>query len=222
MQWWPQVGAAQYGPGKCWYENPVGNEGHWQSLHAGVCRLSRCCIRFAEPPPWGQVALLLIVDALCSVGPSSERPEYFQLPAGDGRAPRVHVRLIPWAVQHLHPGVCLCVDWPETPMGRSPFCLRLQCWSVCTGQSWAQQDDSGGDVDSEGRYRVYGITFTSPPSTWTRDVRTWSIICCGQEVRYSTDYILGIDIRLLQKVAIQDLWHNTDHYLFLGCLHGST
>ena len=36
------------------------------------------------------------------------------------------------------------------------------------------------------------------------------------------DYILGTDCCLFQNVATQDPRHNTNHYMFLGCLHGVT
>ena len=47
-----------------------------------------------------------------------------------------------------------------------------------------------------------------------------------QEVEHATqrmggalpaNYIVGTDSNLLQKMAVQDAWHNTDHYLVLGC-----
>ena len=40
-------------------------------------------------------------------------------------------------------------------------------------------------------------------------------------MRSRTNYILGTDHFLLQNLAVRDAWHNTDHYLVLGCLHGT-
>ena len=40
----------------------------------------------------------------------------------------------------------------------------------------------------------------------------------GREVRSRTDYILGTDRRLFRNVAVRDPWHNSDHYMVLGCL----
>ena len=57
---------------------------------------------------------------------------------------------------------------------------------------------------------------------WKRYGRTCIILHCGQEVRSRTDYILGTDCCLFQNVSTQDPRHNTNHYMFLGCLHGVT
>ena len=38
-------------------------------------------------------------------------------------------------------------------------------------------------------------------------------------MRSQTDYILGTDSCLFQNVTVWDVRHNTDHYLFMGCLH---
>ena len=40
----------------------------------------------------------------------------------------------------------------------------------------------------------------------------------GREVQSRTDYILGTDRRLFGNVSVQDPWHNSDHYMVLGCL----
>ena len=40
----------------------------------------------------------------------------------------------------------------------------------------------------------------------------------GKVVRFRTDYILGTDRRLFWKVSVWDPWHNTNHYMVLGCL----
>ena len=54
---------------------------------------------------------------------------------------------------------------------------------------------------------------------WTRDVRIWSMLRCGQDVRSRTDCILGTDRRMFQNVAIQEPRHNTDYFMVLECLH---
>ena len=53
---------------------------------------------------------------------------------------------------------------------------------------------------------------------WNRDRRTWDMRRKGQVVRSRTDYILGTDRRLFKNVAVRDPWHNSDHYMVLGCL----
>ena len=40
----------------------------------------------------------------------------------------------------------------------------------------------------------------------------------GQVVRSQTDTILGTDRRLFKNVSVWDSWHNSDHYMVLGCL----
>ena len=40
----------------------------------------------------------------------------------------------------------------------------------------------------------------------------------GWEVRSRTDYILGTYRRLFRNVTDRDPWHNSDHYMVLGCL----
>ena len=57
---------------------------------------------------------------------------------------------------------------------------------------------------------------------WLSYRRTWRILPRGWEVRSGTNYILGTYRRLLQKLAVRDAWHNTDHYLVLGCLRIAT
>ena len=44
----------------------------------------------------------------------------------------------------------------------------------------------------------------------------------GREVRSRADYILGSDRRIFQSVAVRDPRHNSDHYMFLGCLRGTS
>ena len=53
---------------------------------------------------------------------------------------------------------------------------------------------------------------------WCRDRRTWEVLRKGREVRSRTDYILGTDRRLFRNIAVLDPRHNSDHYMFLGCL----
>ena len=40
----------------------------------------------------------------------------------------------------------------------------------------------------------------------------------GQDFRSRMDYILGTDIIFFQDVAIREMQHHSDHYMFLGCL----
>ena len=49
----------------------------------------------------------------------------------------------------------------------------------------------------------------------------WDMKRQGQVVRSRTDYILGTDRRLFKNVAVREPWHNTDHYMVLGCLPGA-
>ena len=44
----------------------------------------------------------------------------------------------------------------------------------------------------------------------------------GREVRFWTDYILGTDLRLFGNVFVWDSWHNSDHYMVLGCLRSAS
>ena len=43
-----------------------------------------------------------------------------------------------------------------------------------------------------------------------------------REVQYYTDYILGTDQPLFEKVSVRDPMHNSDHYLVLCCLKSSS
>ena len=43
----------------------------------------------------------------------------------------------------------------------------------------------------------------------------------SREVQSRTDYILGINCSLFRNVAVRDPQHNSDHYLFLGCLRSA-
>ena len=43
----------------------------------------------------------------------------------------------------------------------------------------------------------------------------------GREVWSRRDYILGTDICLFGNVSVRDPRHNSDHYMVMGCLHGT-
>ena len=53
---------------------------------------------------------------------------------------------------------------------------------------------------------------------WCRDCRTWSTRRQGRVVRSWMDYILGSDRRILQNVAVQELRHNSNHFMVVGSL----
>ena len=42
----------------------------------------------------------------------------------------------------------------------------------------------------------------------------WSELC----LRSRTDYIMGMDRRIFWNVYVRDPRHNSDHYMFMGCL----
>ena len=65
-----------------------------------------------------------------------------------------------------------------------------------------------------------GLQFSPCLKPWLQDRCTWRMRKDEKEVWYRTDYILGIYHRLFQDVAVQDPQHNSDHYMFLGCLRG--
>ena len=44
----------------------------------------------------------------------------------------------------------------------------------------------------------------------------------GMEVRYQTDYILGMYHILFRNVPVWEPRHNSDYYMILGCLHSAT
>ena len=56
---------------------------------------------------------------------------------------------------------------------------------------------------------------------WCRDGRMWIMFQAGREVRPRTGYILGTDRRIFWNMSFQELRHNLDHYLVLGCLYGA-
>ena len=66
------------------------------------------------------------------------------------------------------------------------------------------------------------VHFLPLHTLWLKDGHTGAMHRGGREVRSRTNYILSIDSRLFQNVAIQDARHNTDHFLVLGCLRGTT
>ena len=53
---------------------------------------------------------------------------------------------------------------------------------------------------------------------WSRDGHTWSMLIGGQEVRSSTDYLMGTDNCMFHQ---RDTCHNLDHYVVLGYLRGA-
>ena len=56
---------------------------------------------------------------------------------------------------------------------------------------------------------------------WLKDDCTWSMQRGGREVSSWTDYIMDTYSHLLQNEAVQDVQHNTEYYLVLGCLSGA-
>ena len=44
----------------------------------------------------------------------------------------------------------------------------------------------------------------------------------GREVISWTDYILGTDIHMFWNVSVRESQHNLDHFMVLGCLHGTS
>ena len=44
----------------------------------------------------------------------------------------------------------------------------------------------------------------------------------GREVRSRMDSVLGKYRRLFRNIFVWDIWHNSDHYLVLGCLRSTT
>ena len=60
--------------------------------------------------------------------------------------------------------------------------------------------------------------FLSRETRWCRDRRTGGMIIKGREVRSRTEYILGMDLRLLRNVAVRDPQNNSDHYMVLCCI----
>ena len=66
------------------------------------------------------------------------------------------------------------------------------------------------------------VHFLPRRRSWCRDRRTWIIIWEGREVWSRTDYILGTYFRLFGNFSVRDPRHNSDHYMFLGCLHSAS
>ena len=56
---------------------------------------------------------------------------------------------------------------------------------------------------------------------WCQYGRMWSMVRLGREMRSRTDYIFGTYCRIFRNVAIWYPWHNSDHYMVLGCLRSS-
>ena len=63
--------------------------------------------------------------------------------------------------------------------------------------------------------------FFSKRRGWCRDQKTWEAVRQVRIVRSWTDYILGSDNQIFQNVAVQDLRHNSDHFMVMGCFHGA-
>ena len=56
--------------------------------------------------------------------------------------------------------------------------------------------------------------FLSPKLLWMRDGYTWSMLCCFQEVRSWTDFILGAYCCLFHNMAVWDPRNDTNHYQY--------
>ena len=65
-----------------------------------------------------------------------------------------------------------------------------------------------------------GMHFLPHSKLWLQYMCTWSMRRDGGDVWSRTYYILRIDRRLFQDVAIRDPRKNSDHYMVLGCLRG--
>ena len=53
---------------------------------------------------------------------------------------------------------------------------------------------------------------------WSRDWITWKMVKQGKKMWPRKDYILGSDHHIFQNMAVQDLRHNSNHYMVMGCL----
>ena len=71
------------------------------------------------------------------------------------------------------------------------------------------------------RLEVMSAYFLLYRKYWAWDGRIWCMLRLGREVRSRTDYIMGTDIRLFRNVSVHP-WHNSDHFMVLGCLHSAT
>ena len=87
-------------------------------------------------------------------------------------------------------------------------------------EGWMRDEEITADLAAAGLEYMSG-QFPPQKKLWLKDSRTWCMRRRGREVRSRTDYILVIDLRLLQNVTFRDELHNTDHYLVLGCLYGA-
>ena len=56
-----------------------------------------------------------------------------------------------------------------------------------------------------------GLHLLPQHKPWLQDMCKWSMWRDGQEVRSQTDYILGIDHRMFQYVAVRDSQHHSYH-----------
>ena len=67
-----------------------------------------------------------------------------------------------------------------------------------------------GELVGEGLLDI-GLHFLPRRKPWLQDMCKWSMWRDGQEVRSQTDYILGIDHRMFQYVAVRDSQHHSYH-----------
>ena len=66
------------------------------------------------------------------------------------------------------------------------------------------------------------VLFLPRRRTWCKYCRTWVMLQQERVVRSHTDYILGFSFRIFHNVDVQDPRHNSDHFVFMGCLRGSS
>ena len=64
------------------------------------------------------------------------------------------------------------------------------------------------------------LNFLPRRKPWLQDSCMWRMGGSGQEVLSWMDYIPGTYCRLFQDVVFRNLRHNSDYYMFLGCLRG--
>ena len=66
------------------------------------------------------------------------------------------------------------------------------------------------------------VNFFLRRQAWCRDRRTWATRRQGRVVRSRMDYILGSGRWIFQNVAVWIPRHNSDHFMVVGSLHGSS
>ena len=57
---------------------------------------------------------------------------------------------------------------------------------------------------------------------WAQEGRTWFVCHLGRELWSRTYYILGTDSRMLRNISFLVPQHKSDHFMVLGCLHGTS